>query len=259
MKCSLATLKKAAPWSSASIRGCKRFLERIWGLQDQVLPQEEYRPALESSFHKTIAKVSNDIEQLKFNTAIAAMMSLLNEITAAGGITKGELKTLLLLLNPFAPHITEEIWQQQNFGGQIAHHSWPTYDPAKCVEDTVEIAVQVNGKIKCRLQVPADASKEQLLDLAKAEEKVAQAMEGKNHCEGNCRAEKTGEHCSQVNRRRKRPCRMKNTAGLFGCASGGGRRTKRIGRCERGLAGSVLCWKKNFLFASTCMETAKTP
>ena len=134
---------------------------------------------MESAFHKTIAKVSGDIEQLKFNTAIAAMMSLLNEITAAGGVTKGELKTLLLLLNPFAPHITEEIWQQQNFGGQIAHHSWPKYDPAKCVEDTVEIAIQVNGKIKCRLQVPADAGKEQLLELAKAEEKVAQAMEGK--------------------------------------------------------------------------------
>ena len=144
-----------------------------------MLPQEKYRPALESAFHKTIAKVSGDIEQLKFNTAIAAMMSLLNEITAAGGVTKGELKTLLLLLNPFAPHITEEIWQQQNFGGQIAHHSWPKYDPAKCVEDTVEIAIQVNGKIKCRLQVPADAGKEQLLELAKAEEKVAQAMEGK--------------------------------------------------------------------------------
>ena len=175
----IGDFEKAAPWSSASIRGCKRFLDRIWSLQDQVLPQEGYRPALESAFHKTIAKVSGDIEQLKFNTAIAAMMSLLNEITAAGGVTKGELKTLLLLLNPFAPHITEEIWQQQNFGGQIAHHSWPKYDPAKCVEDTVEIAVQVNGKIKCRLQVPADAGKEQLLELAKAEEKVAQAMEGK--------------------------------------------------------------------------------
>ena len=175
----IGDFEKAAPWSSASIRGCKRFLDRIWSLQDQVLDQDGYRPALESSFHKTIAKVSGDIEQLKFNTAIAAMMSLLNEITAAGGITRGELRTLLLLLNPFAPHITEEIWQQQNFGGQIAHQSWPKYDPAKCVEDTVEIAVQVNGKIKCRLQVPADADKDQLIALAKAEEKVAQALEGK--------------------------------------------------------------------------------
>ena len=175
----IGDFEKAAPWSSASIRGCKRFLDRIWGLQDQVLPEEGYRPALESSFHKTIAKVSGDIEQLKFNTAIAAMMSLLNEISAAGGVTRGELRTLLLLLNPFAPHITEEIWQQQNFGGQIAHHAWPTYDPAKCVEDTVEIAVQVNGKIKCRLQVPANAGKEDLIALAKADEKVAQAMEGK--------------------------------------------------------------------------------
>ena len=175
----IGDFEKAAPWSSASIRGCKRFLDRIWGLQDQVLPEEGYRPALESAFHKTIAKVSGDIEQLKFNTAIAAMMSLLNEISAAGGVTRGELRTLLLLLNPFAPHITEEIWQQQNFGGQIAHHAWPTYDPAKCVENTVEIAVQVNGKIKCRLQVPADADKDQLIALAKAEEKVAQALEGK--------------------------------------------------------------------------------
>ncbi len=175
----IGDFEKAAPWSSASIRGCKRFLDRIWGLQDQVLPEEGYRPALESAFHKTIAKVSGDIEQLKFNTAIAAMMSLLNEISAAGGVTRGELRTLLLLLNPFAPHITEEIWQQQNFGGQIAHHAWPTYDPAKCVEDTVEIAVQVNGKIKCRLQVPANAGKEDLIALAKADEKVAQAMEGK--------------------------------------------------------------------------------
>ena len=175
----IGDFEKAAPWSSASIRGCKRFLERIWGLQEQVLPEDGYRPALESSFHKTIAKVSSDIEQLKFNTAIAAMMSLLNEITAAGGITRGELRTLLLLLNPFAPHITEEIWQQQNFGGQIVHHSWPKYDPAKCVEDTVEIVVQVNGKIKCRLQVPADSTKEELIALAKAEEKVTQALEGK--------------------------------------------------------------------------------
>ncbi len=175
----IGDFEKTAPWSKAGIRGCKRFLDRIWALQNIVTEGDDYRPELEASFHKTIQKVSEDIESLKFNTAIAAMMSLLNEIASAGSITKGELRTLLILLNPFAPHITEEMYELLGFGGQLNEQSWPQYDPAKCVEDTVELAVQVNGKIKCRITVAASAEKEEVLSAAHAEEKVREALSGK--------------------------------------------------------------------------------
>ena len=175
----IGDFEKAAPWSTQSIKGCKRFLDRVWGLADQIVPGEGYRPALESSIHRTIKKVGEDIEVLKHNTAIAAMMSLVNDFYAAGGVTKDELGTLLVLLNPFAPHITEELWQHCGFEGQIAHTAWPAYDEAKCVESTVEVLVQLNGKPKVRLALAAGLDAAATLAAVKADAAVATLLEGK--------------------------------------------------------------------------------
>ncbi len=172
----MGDFEKAAPWSQSSIKGCKRFLDKIWNLQNIVVDGEEYSKELEISFNKTIKKVTNDILNLGFNTAIAAMMALLNEINEKKSITKGEYKTLLILLNPFAPHITEEIWQNMDFGGQIAHSHWPKYDEAKCVESTVEIPVQVNGKIKARIQMALNLENAKMIELAIADENVKAAI-----------------------------------------------------------------------------------
>ncbi|MDD2956035.1 MAG: leucine--tRNA ligase [Oscillospiraceae bacterium] len=173
----IGDFEKAAPWNSSSIKGCKRFLDRVWALQNVLEGGKAYRPSLESSMHKTIKKVTEDIEQLKFNTAIAAMMALLNEIEAAGSVNEAEYRTLLILLNPFAPHVTEEIWEAQSFGGMINQQKWVSFDPAKCVDAEAEIVVQVNGKIKCRLSLPVDCPKEDA--IARAKEAAAQALEGK--------------------------------------------------------------------------------
>ncbi len=175
----IGDFEKAAPWSNASIRGSRRFLERVWALQEQLLPQEDIRPTLLSAVHKTIRKVGEDIENLKFNTAIAAMMALLNDFYAAGGVTRGELRVLLTLLNPFAPHMTEEIWEQQHMGGTVAEQSWPQFDPACCKEDTVEIVVQVCGKIRAKLTVDSEISAEDAIAAAKANERVAAELAGK--------------------------------------------------------------------------------
>ena len=175
----IGDFEKAAPWNTASIKGCKRFLDRVWSMQEHILPGEGYRPETEALMHRTIKKVSEDIEVLKHNTAIAALMTLMNEFEAKGGCTRDEFKTLLLLLNPFAPHLTEELWQQQGFEGQMAYAVWPTYEDAKCVESTVEIAVQVNGKVKARLKVPADIESADAIALAKAEPNVAPLLDGK--------------------------------------------------------------------------------
>ena len=175
----IGDFEKAAPWNTASIKGCKRFLDRVWSMQEHILPGEGYRPETEALMHRTIKKVSEDIEVLKHNTAIAALMTLMNEFEAKGGCTRDEFKTLLLLLNPFAPHLTEELWQQQGFEGQMAYAAWPTYEDAKCVESTVEIAVQVNGKVKARLKVPADIESADAITLAKAEPNVAPLLDGK--------------------------------------------------------------------------------
>ena len=175
----IGDFEKAAPWNTASIKGCKRFLDRVWSMQEHILPGEGYRPETEALMHRTIKKVSEDIEVLKHNTAIAALMTLMNEFEAKGGCTRDEFKTLLLLLNPFAPHLTEELWQQQGFKGQMAYAAWPTYEDAKCVESTVEIAVQVNGKVKARLKVPADIESADAIALAKAEPNVAPLLDGK--------------------------------------------------------------------------------
>ena len=176
----IGDFEKSAPWSTSSIKGCKRFLERVWNLQDIVVEGDAYRKELETAMHKTIKKVTEDIEALKFNTAIAALMALLNEISETGVVTKAEYRDFLILLNPFAPHITEEIFEQMVFHGMVSAQKWVSYDEKKCVESTVEIVAQVNGKIKAKLNVAADASKEDLLELVKADSRVQEAMAGKS-------------------------------------------------------------------------------
>ena len=158
--------EKAAPWQENGIKGCKRFLDRVWALQEKVVPGDEYSDKLRASMHKTIKKVSEDIETLKFNTAIATMMGLLNEIDAAGSLSRGDFRTLLILLNPFAPHITEELYQIMGYEGVLNEQKWVEYDEALCVEDSVEIAVQVNGKVKARFNAPMNCDKEELEKLA---------------------------------------------------------------------------------------------
>ncbi len=169
--------EQAAPWSENSMKGCKRFIDRIWNLQDILTDGNEYSDELSSSFHKTIKKVSEDIESMKFNTAIAALMTLINGIYTKGSINRAELKTFLLLVNPFAPHITEEI-NSIVFGSDelLAQTQWPQFDESKCKDETIEIAVQVNGKIKARLNVPADAEQDAVLTLCHEDENVKKAI-----------------------------------------------------------------------------------
>ncbi len=171
--------EQAAPWSETSMKGCKRFLDRIWALQDMLVDGDEYRPEMTSSMHKTIKKVTEDIEAMKFNTAVAAMMTLLNEMYAAGSVNKAELRSLLIILNPFAPHITEEMYSNL-YGGILSEQQWVKYDEKLCVDSVIEVAVQVNGKIKAKINVPAEAEQDEVLGLAKAEAAVAAAIDGKN-------------------------------------------------------------------------------
>ena len=171
--------EKAAPWSASSVKGCKRFIDRTWGLQDILVDGDAYSKELESSFHKTIKKVTEDIENMKFNTAIAALMTLLNAIYDKGAINKAELKTFVTLLNPFAPHVTEEIWAQQGFDGMLANGSWVDFDEAKCVDDEIEIVAQINGKVRAKLMIPAEIEAADAIELAKKDENVAKAIEGK--------------------------------------------------------------------------------
>ena len=175
----IGDFEKAAPWNSASIKGCRRFVERVWNLQDIVSDENGIREKLEASFHKTIKKVTEDIDNLKANTAIAALMSLLNEIYDSGSITKDEYKIFTLLLNPFAPHVTEEIWEVMSFGGTVTDQKWPEYDEEKCKENSIEIVAQINGKVRTKLVVPADISAEDAVALAKEDEKIKEATEGK--------------------------------------------------------------------------------
>lgn len=172
--------EKAAPWSESSVKGCKRFVDRIWALQDKVVDSDEYSDKLRSLMHKTIKKVSDDIESMKFNTAIAAMMTLLNEIYNVGSITKKEFRDLLIILNPFAPHVTEELYQMIGCEGVLDEQEWITYDEALCKDDTIEIVCQINGKVKSKLTIPTDAAKDDVIALAKADEAIVKATEGKN-------------------------------------------------------------------------------
>ena len=176
----IGDFEKAAPWSQSSIKGSKRFLDKVWALSDKLTEGDSYRTELESAFHRTIKKVTEDIEGLKMNTAIAALMSLLNDIQGFGSINEAEFKTYLILLNPFAPHMTEELWQQAGFEGMLNEAEWPKYDEAKCADSTVEIAVQVNGKIKARINVAADISAPDAIAAAKADGTVTAAIEGKS-------------------------------------------------------------------------------
>ena len=176
----IGDFEKAAPWSTSSIKGCKRFLDKIWNLQDVVTDSDSYRKELEVSIYKTIKKVGDDIEAMKFNTAIAAMMTLLNEIGETRSITRGELKTLLILLNPFAPHITEEIWANIGFEGRVYEQSWPQFDESKCVDQSVEIIVQVNGKLKDKIMIAVGSSKEDMLSAAYSLDKIKSAIDGLN-------------------------------------------------------------------------------
>ncbi|MBP3242882.1 MAG: leucine--tRNA ligase [Ruminococcus sp.] len=170
--------EKAAPWSESSIKGCKRFVDRIWALSDMMTDSEDYSDALRSAFHKTIKKVTEDIEAMKFNTAIAAMMSLINDIYSAGSITKGELGAFMCMLYPFAPHIAEEMYNNA-FGTILSQQSWVTYDEALCKDDTIEIVVQVNGKLRAKLNIPADADKDTVIAQAMDEPKVKEVIDGK--------------------------------------------------------------------------------
>ena len=166
----------AASWSEDGVKGCRRFLDRVWKLQDIMTDEEGYSKDLETKMHQTIKKVSNDFENLKYNTAIAAMMALLNDFYKKGSITKGELKTLIILLNPVAPHITEEMWQVIGCEGRVYQQTWPEYDEAKTVESSVEIAVQINGKVKATLGIQKDDPKDEV--IAKAKEKIADKLTG---------------------------------------------------------------------------------
>lgn len=174
----IGDFEKAAPWQEEGIKGCKRFLDRVWGLREIVTEGDNYRKELESEIHRTIKKVSEDIEGLKFNTAIAALMSLLNRFYSLGAVTKGELKTFLILLNPFAPHITEEMYSDV-IGGIASEQSWCKYDEALCVEDAVEVAVQINGKVKARMSVAAELDKDALVQAALENGEVRKLIEGK--------------------------------------------------------------------------------
>ena len=176
----IGDFEKAAPWSQASIRGCRRFVERYWNLQNILIDGDTIRPELAVPFHKAIKKVGEDIENIKFNTAIAALMALINDISNVKSINKEELRVFSILLNPFAPHVTEEVYETCKLGeGILAEAAWPAYDESKCIDESIEIVVQVNGKIKAKLNVPIDATKDEMLNLAKAEPKVLAAIEGK--------------------------------------------------------------------------------
>ncbi|MBQ7202611.1 MAG: leucine--tRNA ligase [Eubacterium sp.] len=171
--------EQAAPWSESSVKGCKRFIDRLWKLQDMLEDGDEYSSELSSAMHKTIKKVSEDIEAMKFNTAVAAVMTLLNQIYDKGSINRAELRDLLLIVNPFAPHVTEEIWQQAGFDGMLNEASWPTFDESKTVDDTVEIVLQVMGKVRSRVTIPVDMPKDEVIALAKEDEKIKELIDGK--------------------------------------------------------------------------------
>ncbi len=176
----IGDFEKAAPWSMSSIKGSKRFLDKVWAMQDILTDEKGYRSNIEAEMHRTIKKVTEDIEGLKMNTAIAALMSLMNSINASGAVTKDEFKTFIILLNPFAPHITEELWELCSFEGMLNQTEWPKFDEAKCVDATVEIVVQINGKIRARLNVAADISAPDAIALAKAETAIMAEISGKN-------------------------------------------------------------------------------
>ncbi len=175
----IGDFEKSVPWSDNSVKGCRRFLDRTWSLMDTVVPGDDYTPSLETIIHKTIKKVSEDYETLKFNTAIAAMMSLLNDYKKVETITHADFKMLLILLNPVAPHISEEMWSIMDFGGMITEQTWPKFDPEKVIDSVVEMAVQINGKVRSTITLPIDATQAEAHELAMADEKIRIFTDGK--------------------------------------------------------------------------------
>jgi len=172
----IGDFEKAAPWSSKAVKGCKRFLDRVWNLaENRTGGPETYAPQNEALIHRTIQKVGADIDNMKFNTAIAALMTLINEIKDP---SRGDIKTLLTLLNPFAPHITEELWEIQGFEGRALNQDWPAYDPSKMAEASTEIAVQVGGKLKATVVIPTDAPEDQVMEIVLSNPKIQRQMEG---------------------------------------------------------------------------------
>lgn len=175
----IGDFEKAVPWSMNGVKGCRKFLDRVWRLQEIVTDDSNYSKALETRMHQTIKKVTSDFENLKFNTAIAAMMALVNDINGHGKITRGEFKTLVTLLNPVAPHMTEELWEVLGFEGMLNQTKWPKYDEEKTVESIIEMAIQINGKVRARVSIPKDADKETVMNSVKADEKIKAQLEGK--------------------------------------------------------------------------------
>ena len=175
----IGDFEKAVPWSENGVKGCRRFLDRVWKLQEMLTEEEGISKDLETWIHKTIKKVSQDDESLKFNTAIAAMMALVNEFYAKGSVTRGELKVLLQLLNPDAPHMTEEMWQECGFEGYLHQQAWPVWDEAKTVEDMITIAVQINGKSKGTLSIPKNADQAVAMAAFHADERLSSQIAGK--------------------------------------------------------------------------------
>ena len=174
----LGDFEKAAPWQEHAVKGCKRFLDRIWNLAEtKIEGNGSYSKPNETVIHRTIKKVGEDIENMKFNTAIAALMALVNEFYEKKP-SRGDIKALLLMLSPFAPHVAEELWEIQEFGGYACQQAWPKYEEAKTVDSEKEIAVQVNGKLKCTVMIPMDADDETMVNAAKANEKIQKLMEG---------------------------------------------------------------------------------
>ena len=176
----IGAFDQSTPWSTQGLSGCNKFLDRVYNLKDMVTDSVDYSPELETLMHKTIKKVGDDIEKIKFNTAVAALMSLVNEFYKKGSVTRGEYKTLLILLNPFAPHITEELFEMMGFGGTLSASTWPTYDEAKTIDQTVEMAVMIGGRVRAKIMVPADMAEEDIKNTALSDETVKSALSGKN-------------------------------------------------------------------------------
>jgi len=175
----IGAFDQSTPWSEKGLKGCYKFLERVWNLQDMVTEDEGYSKELESTMHKTIKKVTDDFEKMKYNTAIATMMSLVNDFYKAEKVTKGEYRTLITLLNPVAPHMTEELWEMFGCGGMLATTAWPEFDEAKTIDDEIEVVLQINGKIRDKIMVPNGASREDMESLALASDKVKELIDGK--------------------------------------------------------------------------------
>lgn len=176
----IGDFEKSVPWSENGVKGCRRYLERVWRLQDILVDGEDYTPELESSIHKTIKKVSDDFETLKYNTGIAALMALLNDFNDHGKITKKDFETYLILLNPVAPHITEEMWEMLGYKGYLHQSTWPIYDEAKTKDSVIEMPIQVNGKVRGTIEVSVDATKEEIKEKALSDENISKFLEGKN-------------------------------------------------------------------------------